>query len=96
MATYSTYATASAAYFDNSDWDDGAGSVTKARNFKNACRALLVLKPTSAADGEGSHSFDMGLIAKRLESVKDWLDANDDDVAVGGCVQTLDFSHGRS
>lgn len=96
MATYTTFATAEAAYLANSDWDDGAGSVSKAQAFRSACRALLVLKPSEVDTGQKSHAFDMRLVSAQLDAVQAWLAENDPDQATGGCVRYVDLRYTRS
>jgi hypothetical protein len=77
MATYSTYATAKAAFFDNSDYDDGEGSIAKARNFKNAIRSLLILQPKRASQSGASTEFESEMLKAESERVTNWLDARE-------------------
>lgn len=73
MATYTTLATATAAYLANADYGDVAGDVAKARAFRSACIALQILRPTGAS-GEGhSASFDARALELALHGVKTWL-----------------------
>lgn len=96
MATYTTYEGASAGYLANSDYDDGAGSVEKARLFRAACRALQMLRPTSAAAGGASHTFDAAAIRTELQRVQGWLAANDSDAANGDAeIQYVDLRDAR-
>lgn len=66
-----------AAYIANCDYDDGAGDVTKARAFKNACRKLLMMQPQlamhTAAGGQHQVMIDTKVIPDELERVQDWL-----------------------
>lgn len=76
MSTYTTLDTARTAYLANADYADGAGDVTKAQDFRSACRSLLVLLPSSAQSsgaGATSTSWSLDKIAAELKTVEAWL-----------------------
>ena len=76
MATYTTLATAKAAYLANSDYSDGAGDPAKAQAFRSACRALLILLPQSATTpGGASSSMSISSIEREIVKVEAWLEA---------------------
>lgn len=56
MATYTTYDSALDAALSNADFE-GAGSVSKASAFIDACNALDLLLPDSASDQGSAQSF---------------------------------------
>lgn len=72
-----------AAYVDNSDYADGAGDVSKARAFVQSCRILLIKRPSSAAHGPESASFDMRLLREEMLAAQSWLNANDSTLSAG-------------
>jgi len=94
MATYSTLAEAKAGYLANSDYDAGSGDATKAGAFRTACRALLVLLPSTAASDRQSVSLDVGRVAAELDKVDAWIRDTGASAAPGGRViysDTRDF-----
>lgn len=76
-----TYDEASEQYDDNCDWDDGAGDVTKARAFKQACRVLIRKTPSlamhTAMGGPHQMMHDIKVIQAELNRVVSWLTIND-------------------
>jgi len=85
MATYSTLAEAQTAYLANADWAE-TGSSTKAKTFVSACRALLLLMPTQAAQGDVSTQFDIKQIAAQMDAAQQYV--NDTVAGGGGMVDT--------
>jgi len=83
MATYSTLAEAQTAYLANADWAE-TGSSSKAKTFVSACRALLLLMPTQAAQGDVSTQFDMDAIREQMASAQQYV--NDTVAGTGGMV----------
>lgn len=73
------------AYIDNVDYDDGAGDVTKARNFKNACRKLLMIQPQMAMHfamgGNHQVQIDTKLVENQLKQVTSWLQVFDSAIS---------------
>jgi hypothetical protein len=95
LSSASTLAEVEAAYDDNSDWRDGAGSVTKARAFAQACRILVRRYNSSVGAGGASVSRDVNRIQAALDEVVEWLLENDTTANAGGTV-ILDFRDGRT
>ena len=77
MATYSTLDAARTAYLANSDYADGSGDVTKARAFRSACKALLILMPAMAVHGLNTIQMSLQNLKAELDSVNSWLAQND-------------------
>lgn len=84
MATYTTFALAEAAYLASTDYDDGNGSVSKARDFRSAIRAMLHLSPTSASQQGAGYSKES--LQSELDTVSNWLKSED---AAAGAGRTL-------
>lgn len=95
MATYSTLATAKAAYLANTDYADGAGDAAKARAFRSACRALLVLLPAQAAHGGSSTTMSVQSVEAELARAERWIAAHDADAASAGRVIYADVGSFR-
>lgn len=91
MATYSTLAEAQTAYLENADWAETASS-TKAATFVSACRALLVLMPTQAAQGDVSTQFDLDAIREEMQSAQQYVN---DTVAGSGSMVDVSFEEFR-
>lgn len=76
-----TYDDASDQYDDNSDWDDGAGDVSKARLFKQACRVLIRKTPSlamhTAMGGPHQLMHDIKVVQAELNRVVAWLEIHD-------------------
>lgn len=78
--TAAEYEAVLAAYDANSDYDDGAGDVTKARAFKVACRKLLrmpTLVNRFATGGANIVEHDPKFVNQQLVAVTSWLVVND-------------------
>lgn len=72
----STYEEVVAAYRDNASYEE-TGDVAKARAFVTACRFLLQMLPSSSVGGGGERvDFDTTLIAKEMETARNWISSN--------------------
>ena len=91
MATYTTFALAEAAYLASTDYDDGSGSVSKAKTLRSAIRALMHLSPTSASQQGAGYSKES--LKSELDTVTAWLAANDS--TAGGTTTLADFRCSR-
>ena len=88
----STQAQIVAQYLDNLGYDH-SGSVSAAKLFIEACRALLVMHPDKWEGEDTNFEFDKSLWTKELEKAQDWLNAN--STASGtGSVRHLAFGVG--
>jgi hypothetical protein len=64
-------------YLDNADYEE-TSSLSKARLFITACRALLLKLPTQTAGaGGGSIAFKPELIHEEMNRARAWVGAND-------------------
>ena len=77
MAVYTDYDSAATGYLASTDYADGAGDVTKARNFRSACTALILTLPSYAGRGGASTTFDVKLLKQAKDDVSEWLAAHD-------------------
>ena len=77
MSNPTTREEAITAYLANADYADGAGDVTKARAFRTACTALLILQPTEINQNGVGRKVAVEVIPKQLAKVDDWLAAVD-------------------
>jgi hypothetical protein len=77
LTSASTDAQVEAAYDDNADYDSGSGSVTKARDYQQACRFLLRRYPTTVGAGGTSLGRDTKVLQDELKRVDEWLNLND-------------------
>ena len=59
---------ARAQYLANASYDAGAGSVTMAEAFVEACRAILVLTPAESRNAADSVRFDLATIRSQLKA----------------------------
>jgi hypothetical protein len=59
-------------YLDNLSYDMD-GSVAKAKLFIAACRALLVMHPTTWSHAQSSIQFNPNLWEKQLQDAQRWL-----------------------
>lgn len=74
MATYTTLADAQTAYLANADYAEVA-SASKASLFASACRALLLLMPKQASQGDVSTQFDMTLVREEMAAAIQYANA---------------------
>jgi hypothetical protein len=79
-------------YIANADYADGAGDIAKARDFRTAIRALMVLQPTEISREGHSRKIAVEQLPKQLEEVTEWLQARE---AASGTNQAL-FTRGRA
>lgn len=77
MTTYANLADAQTAYLANLDYADDTGSVSKARDFRSACTALLVLLPQFQVQDGRTRSVNMGNVSAQLKMVNTWLSSKD-------------------
>ncbi len=86
LSSSSTLAECEAAYDDNCSYGDGAGSVSQARAFAQACRILLRRYNSSVGAGGATMSRDVNRIQSALDDAVGWLNANDTATSAGGVV----------
>jgi len=72
MATYSTFSAARTAYLSNADYADD-GDLDKARDFRSACRALLLLMPAETSNDATATRMSPQLIEKQLATVDQFI-----------------------
>lgn len=94
ITSSSTQADIVEAYLDGVSYDT-EGSVSKAKTFIEACRALLVMHPADWQKGAHRIMYRPELWQTQLERALKWLDANEDLGTSGGPgragVKHLDF-----
>jgi len=91
MATYSTLAAAQAAYLVNADYAETA-SASKAAAFASACRALLLLLPSAATQGDRSTTFNMQAIREEMLAARQFIQEADG----GGGLVDVSFEEFRT
>jgi hypothetical protein len=91
----STIADAWAQYADNLSYDDGAGSLAKARLFRHACRWLLAHLPQQSSAGSTGITMSPALIAAQETRVCGWLDAHDTTVNPNPGATAIGFNEVR-
>ncbi len=94
LSSASTDTQVEAAYDDNSNYSDGSGDITKARNFAQACRILLRRYASSVGTDATSMSRNTSLIQSELDRALTWLQAHDTAENGGGTV-VADFRNAR-
>lgn len=67
-----TIAQIEAVYLDNCTYAEDA-SVTKAKAFQSALRALILVSSTAMAKGGSSVSFDRAALPEQLKAVTQWI-----------------------
>jgi|SRR6185437_3017856 len=76
ISSSSTLADCQAAYLDNCGYREQR-SLTMARAFCSACRAILLLMPQSAAQGgDQTISFNIPAIRAQLDDAQGWIAMN--------------------
>lgn len=89
ITSASTLADIKGQYLDNADYEESA-SVSKAKLFITACRALLLKLPANTAGaGGGSIALSPQLIAAEMNQARAWLSSNNTDRNSG--VKHLSF-----
>ncbi len=91
MATYTTLAEAETAYLANADYAETA-SATKAKLFSAACRALLLLLPSRARQGDTETQYDPGTIRQEMSMAIQYAN----DAEGGGSLVDVSFEEFRS
>lgn len=98
MAVYATLAEARTAYLASVDYAD-SGDVSKARDFRSACRALLVLLPAEVEHGAGNTAqrtvMSVESVQTQLQAVEAWLGSADTAAGGGGGIRHVDLSYYR-
>lgn len=82
LSSSSSLSDVHAAYLDNASYRED-GDPGKAAAFVTACRILLLLTPTSAAQQHTSLSLDVGQIQKELQKAESWLATSSQNTAGG-------------
>jgi len=80
MATYTTLDAARTAYLANADYADDA-DLDKAKAFRSACRALLLLLPAESANEAHSGRWSPQLIKDELTAVDRFIGQREPSVA---------------
>jgi len=72
MATFLTLAAAKTGYLDNSDYSEFTDAA-KAKDFINACRALMLLMPEKSAEFQRSAEFNLDNLKNELEKAEAFI-----------------------
>jgi hypothetical protein len=73
VTSATTYPQAVALYLANAGYAED-NSVTAAKAFVTACRAIILMRPTKSAHGKGgSTEFDLTMIQRQLEEARAWI-----------------------
>jgi hypothetical protein len=95
ITSSSTYSDILGEYLDNASYEEN-NSVSEARAFISACRALVVFAMRSRHGGGGGEEveFDLAVLQKEKEAAQAWLGVNDTDRGQGQ-VSYIDFRGSR-
>jgi len=88
ITSTTTLAEAKAEYLANAGYAE-TGSVATAKAFVTACRALIVLLPSSSTSGPKRADFSVASIKEERDRAEQWIKAN---ANASGRVRHFDFS----
>lgn len=90
ITSTTTLAEAKAEYLGNASYAEN-GSVTQAKAFVSACRALIVLLPARSMAGGKSADFSIADVRAEKEKAETWIGSNN-SAAGSARVRHFDFS----